>query len=165
MSLSSCVATADTVLQARKRLKNCHSALVRYPDGGPDLPELTRNLTPGLAGIIADVHFTKQAKSQNAVGVSRMRGEAPHGGIGLCREWQSLPGLPKVRGAEHVSLLAGRGFATPGEEHLRIISLDGDTPGIGQGPFLPDAQGLPGLTHVIAGKHFTRCTGIHALGL
>jgi len=41
-----------------------------------------------------------------------------------------------------VALLAGRGFATSGEEHLRIISLDGDTPGIGQRPFLLDAQGL-----------------------
>ena len=46
-----------------------------------------------------------------------------------------------------------------------MIGLDGDTPGIRQGPFLPDAQGLPGLTHIVAGKHFTRCADIHALGL
>src|SRR4029453_17641381 len=53
------------------------------------------------------------------------------GCVGRGRGSQALPGLPKIRGAEHVPLLASSGFSTSGEKHLRIISLDGDTPGIG----------------------------------
>src|SRR5207237_4773188 len=129
---------------------------VRYPDRGPDLSELARNLAPGFAGILADVHLAEQAERQNAVGISGMRGKAPHGGIGLCGEWQGLPGLPKIRSAEHVPLLTRRGLSTSGEEYARIVSLDGNTSGIRQRPFLLDAQSLPGLAHLLAGKSFQR---------
>src|SRR5262245_21727111 len=114
--------------QAASGLKNGHSASGRHPDSRPDISKLARNLAPRISVINAGIHLTEHAKSKNAVGVSGMRGEAPHGCIGLCGEPQGLPGLPKVRGAEHMSLLTGGGFSTPGEEHLRIISLDGDAP-------------------------------------
>ena len=58
-------------------------ALIGHPDRGPDLSELAHDLAPGRADILADVHLAKQAERQNAVGISGMRGQAPHGGIGL----------------------------------------------------------------------------------
>src|SRR5271165_2948067 len=134
--------------------------LVWQPDCGPDLAEFTRDLAPGCTGILSDVHLTKQAERHNAVGVSRMRGKAPHSGIGLAREWQGLPSFPKVCGAEHVPLFTRRGLSAPGKQHAGIIGLDRDATGIGQRPFPLDAQGLPGLTQIVAGKHFARCAGI-----
>src|SRR5271168_1726481 len=72
------------------------SGLVWYPDCGPDLAEFTRDLPPGCAGILGDVHLAEQAERHNAVGVGRMCGKAPHRGIGLGREGQDLPSLPEV---------------------------------------------------------------------
>jgi hypothetical protein len=120
---------------------------------------------PGRAGILGDVHLTEPAKRHNAVGVGGMRGKAPHSGIGLSWEWQHLPTLPEVCGAEHVPLFTRRGLATPGEQHARIIGLDHHAAGIGQRPFLLDTQGLPGFAQIAAGKHFACCAGIEALGL
>src|SRR5882724_2151931 len=79
-------------------------ALVWHPDCGPDLAEFTRDLAPGRAGILTDVHLAEQAKRHNAVGVSGMRSKAPYSGIGLAGERQDLPSLPEVCGAEHVPL-------------------------------------------------------------
>src|SRR5215813_4052853 len=87
--------------------------LVWHPDCGSDLAEFPRDLAPGRAGILTDVHLAEQGKRHNAVGVSRMRGKAPHSGIRLGREWQDLPGLAEVCGAEHVPLFTRRGFSTP----------------------------------------------------
>ena len=56
-------------------------------------------------------------------------------------EWQDLPRLPEVCGAEHVPLFTRRGLSTPSEQHARITGLDHDATGIGQRPFLLDAQG------------------------
>src|SRR5271155_4689566 len=158
----------------RSRGLGCHvwvsssvqrSGLVWHPDGGPDLAEFTRDLSPGRADILTDVHLTEQAERHNAVGVSGMRGKAPYSGIGLGGEWQDLPSLPEVCGAEHVPLFTRRGLSTPGEQHARIIGLDHHAAGIGQRPFLLDAQSLPGIAEIAAGKHFARCAGIEALGL
>jgi hypothetical protein len=80
--------------------------LVWHPDCGPDLAEFTRDLARGRAGILTDVHLTEQAKRHNAVGVSGMCGKASHSGIGLGGEWQDLPSLPEVCGAEHVPLFS-----------------------------------------------------------
>src|SRR6516165_716746 len=105
--------------------------LVWHPGCGSDLAEFTRDLAPGRAGILTDVHLTKQAKRHNAVGVSGMRSKAPHSGIGLGGEWQDLPSLPEICGAEHVPLFTRRGLATPGEQHAGIIGLDRNATGIG----------------------------------
>src|SRR5205085_11473469 len=48
--------------------------------------------------------------------------------------------------------------STPGSSVLT-------TAGIGERPFLPDLQGLPGLAQVAADEHFARRAGIEALGL
>ena len=72
---------------------------------------------------------------------------------------------PEIGGAEHVPLFARRGLATPGEQHAGIVGLDRDAAGIGQRPFLPDLQGLPGVAEIVADKHFARRAGIEALGL
>src|ERR1700730_19039037 len=98
--------------------------LVWCPDCCPDLAEFTRDLAPGCAGILGDVYLTEQAERDNAVGVGGMRSKAPHSGIGLGREWQDLPSLTEVCGAEHVPLFTRRGLATPGEQHAGIIGLD-----------------------------------------
>src|SRR5208282_2446286 len=45
-----------------------HKKLVWHPDGGPDLAEFTRDIAPGGAGVLTDVHLTEQAKRHNAVG-------------------------------------------------------------------------------------------------
>src|ERR1700730_3068906 len=134
--------------------------LVWYPDCCPDLAEFTHDLAPGRAGILTDVHLTEQAKRHNAIGVSGMRGKAPHRRIWLGGEWQDLPSLPEVCDAEHVPLFTRRGLATPGEQHPRIIGLDHDATGIGQRPFLLDTQGLPALAQIAAGKHFACRAGI-----
>src|ERR1700736_4117173 len=139
--------------------------LVWYPDCGPDLAEFTRDLTPGGAGILSDVDLTEQAERHNAVSVSGMRGKAPHSRIGLGGEWQDLPSLSEVCGAEHVPRFTRRRLSTPGEQHARIIDLDHDATGIGQRPFLLDTQGLPGFAQIAARKHFACCAGISALGL
>ena len=118
--------------------------LVWHPDCGPDLAEFARDLAPGRAGVLSDVHLAEQAERHNAVGVGGMRSKAPHSGIGLGGERQDLPSLPEVCSAEHVPLFTRRGLATPGEQHARIIGLDHDATGIGQRPFLLDAQELPG---------------------
>src|SRR5215831_1424031 len=68
-------------LVARHRISG--RGLVWRPDGGPDLAELTRDLAPGRAGILTDVHLTEQAERDNPVGIGGMCGEAPHRGIGL----------------------------------------------------------------------------------
>src|SRR5271167_3430754 len=142
-----------------------HRKLVWYPDCGPDLAEFTRDLAPGRAGILSDVHFTEEAKCHNAVGVGGMRGKAPNRCIWLGGEWQHLPSRPEVCGAEHVPLFARCGLSTSGEQHAGIIGLDHDPTGVGQRPFLLDTQGLPGVAQIIADKHFPRCAGIYALGL
>src|SRR5229473_5897589 len=139
--------------------------LVWHPDCGPDLAEFTRDFAPGRAGILTDVHLTEQGKRHNAVGVSRMRGKAPHSGIWLGGEWQDLPSFPEVCGAEHVPLFTRRGLAAPGEQHARIIGLDHKATGIGQRPFLPDFQRLPIVAQIVADKHFARRAGVEALGL
>src|SRR6266478_1137683 len=142
-----------------------HKKLVWHPGCGSDLAEFTRDLAPGRAGILTDVHLTEEAKRHNAVGVSGMRSKAPHSRIRLGREWQDLPSLPEVCGAEHVPLFTRRGLSTPGEQHARIIGLNHQATGIGQRPFLLDTQGLPGFAQIAAGKHFACCAGIEALGL
>src|SRR5216684_3203243 len=76
-----------------------HKKLVWHPDCGPDLTEFARDLAPGRAGILTDVHLTEQAKRHNAVGVGGMRSKAPHRRIWLGGEWQDLPSLPEVCGA------------------------------------------------------------------
>src|SRR5260221_5715346 len=68
-----------------------HKELVWYPDCGSDLAEFTRDLAPGLAGILSDVDLAEQAECHNAVGVGGMRGKAPYHGIGLGREWPACP--------------------------------------------------------------------------
>src|SRR5580704_17935200 len=73
-----------------------HKKLVWHPDCGPDLAEFTRDLAPGRAGILTDIHLAEQAERHDAVGVSGMRREAPHSGIGLGGEGQDLPSLPEV---------------------------------------------------------------------
>ena len=115
--------------------------------------------------MLSDVHLAEQAKCHNAVGVGGMRGKAPNSCIWLGGEWQHLPSLPEVCGAEHVPLFARRGLSTPGEQHARIIGLDHDPAGLGQRPFLLDAQRLPGVAQIIADKHFPRYAGVYALGL
>src|SRR5262245_28148321 len=50
--------------------------LVRHPDCDPDLAEFTRDLAPGRAGILTDIHLTEEAKHHNAVGVGGMRRQA-----------------------------------------------------------------------------------------
>jgi hypothetical protein len=82
----------------------------------PDLAEFTRDLAPGRAGILTDLHLTEQAKRHNAVGVSGMRSKAPHSRIWLGGEWQDLPSLPEICGAEHVPLFTRLGLSTPGEQ-------------------------------------------------
>src|SRR6202030_3468437 len=136
------------------------SGLVWHPDGGSDLAEFARDLAPGRAGILTDVHLTEHAERHNAVGVGGMRGKAPHSGIGLGGEWQDLPSLPEVCGAEHVPLFTRRGLSTPGEQHARIIGLDDEAPGIRQRPLLLDAQWLPGFAQIAAGKYFACRAGI-----
>src|SRR5271166_5092150 len=133
---------------------------VWHPDCGPDLAEFTRDLAPGGTGILTDVHLTEQAERHNAVGVGGMRGKAPYSGIRLGGEWQDLPSLPEVCGAEHVPLFTRRGLSTPGEQHARIIGLDHDATGIEQRPFLLDTQRLPGFAQIAARKHFACCAGI-----
>src|SRR5208282_91971 len=141
------------------------SGLVWYPDCGPDLAEFTRDFAPGRAGILGDVYLTEQAERHNAVGVGRIGGQAPHRGIGLGREGQDLPSLPEICRAQHVPLFPRRGLATPGEQHAGIIGLYHQATGIGQRPFLLDAQGLPGLAQIVTDKHFACRAGIDALGL
>ena len=46
-----------------------HKKLVWHPDCGSDLAEFTRDLAPGRAGILTDIHLTEQAERHNAVGV------------------------------------------------------------------------------------------------
>src|SRR6266481_4320054 len=139
--------------------------LVWHPGCGPDLAEFTRDLAPGRAGVLTDVHLTEQAERHNAVGIGGVRGKAPHSRIWLGGEWQDLPSLPEVCGAQHVPLFTRRGLATPHEQHAGIIGLDRHAAGIGQRPFLLDTQGLPALTQIAAGKHFACCAGVEALGL
>src|ERR1700730_10375740 len=134
--------------------------LVWHPDCGPDLAEFTRDLAPVGTGILSDVYLTEEAERDNAVGVSGVRGKAPHSGIGLGRERQDLPSLPEVCGAEDVPLFTRCGLSTPGEQHARIIGLDHQATGIGQRPFLLDAQGLPALAQIAASKHFAGGAGI-----
>src|SRR6266513_6055433 len=119
-------------------------SLVRDPDCGSDLAELTRDLAPGSTGVLGDVDLTEEAERHNAVGVRGMRRKAPYSRIGLGGEWQDLPSLAEVCGAEHVPLFTRRGFSAPGEQHAGIIGFDHEATGIGQRPFFPDAQGLPG---------------------
>src|SRR6516165_1030166 len=145
--------------------RRSHEESVWHPGRGPDLAELTRDLAPGGTCSLSDVDLTEQAERHNAVGVGGMRGKAPNGGIGLFGEWQDLPALPEVGGAQHVPLFTGRGLSTPGEQHTGIIGLDRHAAGIGQRPFLLDAQGLPGLAQIVADKHFACRTRIDALAL
>src|ERR1700751_3471652 len=139
--------------------------LVWQPDYGPDLAEFTLDLAPGGARILTGIHLTEQAERHNAVGLGGMGGKAPHSGIGLFGERKDFPSLAEVSSAEDVPLFTGRGLATPSEQHTGIIGLDRHAAGIGQRPFLLDAQSLPGVTQIVAGEHFACGAGIDALGL
>src|SRR5260370_41041589 len=59
-------------------LRSLRRVSLRHPGCGPDLAEFTRDLAPGRAAILTDVHLTEEAKRHNTVGVRGMRGKAPH---------------------------------------------------------------------------------------
>jgi hypothetical protein len=65
------------------RLGSAKSGLDDVSTGQPcrcsDFPKLSRDLGPGIASVVADVHLAEQAEGEDAVGLSRVRGQAPDG--------------------------------------------------------------------------------------
>ena len=65
------------------RLGSAKSGLDDVSVGQPcrcsDFSKLSRDLGPGIAGVVADIHLAEQAESEDTVGLSRVRGQAPDG--------------------------------------------------------------------------------------
>src|SRR5216117_4037704 len=57
----------------------------RQPGRAADLAELSGDLAPGLAGVLADVDLAEQGERDDPRRVGRMRGQAPEGGVGAAR--------------------------------------------------------------------------------
>jgi hypothetical protein len=65
------------------RLGGAKSGLDDVSVGQPcrrsDFSELSPDLGPGIAGVVADIHLAEQAEGEDAIGLSRVRRQAPDG--------------------------------------------------------------------------------------